>query len=242
MLYIVIAVLLVLLFLNVFMLLILKQMLAATGKQIEKDAGRLFGAYDGLLEQKSAQLAALKQEEADLRASIRKARREARARRKQESAPPVRTATESIAPGYRDSGFAGAYRKVKEAFDFSEEAIRNRFEEGLSEPDPADTERLSLCREIRRGLHFENVYRLALMPEEQQRAVLLDVLTREERALYEAWSAEAHPADAAAFAAYLDAEIRRLSDEVVVRTAEDDPSICEGVKIYYKNRLYDYSI
>lgn len=71
MLYIFLAVMAVLLVMNVFMLLVLRQMAGATGRQIEKDAGRLFGVYDEMLEEKGRELEALQLQEAELLERIR---------------------------------------------------------------------------------------------------------------------------------------------------------------------------
>ena len=62
MLYIVIAVLIILVVMNLFMVLVLRQMVLSTGKQIEKDAVRLFSAYDGIIEKKSQKLRQLEEE------------------------------------------------------------------------------------------------------------------------------------------------------------------------------------
>ena len=78
MVYVFLAVLMVLVIMNVFMLFILRQMAGAAGRQIERDAGRLFGMYDRMLEEKSRRLELLKEEEEKFLLAMEKKRQKER--------------------------------------------------------------------------------------------------------------------------------------------------------------------
>lgn len=255
MLYIFVAVLAVLLILNFFMLLVLRQMMGATGRQIEKDAGRLFGMYDELLEEKSQMLESLRREEEEFKLRLSMdGKGEGKGRKSAVSfafAPDPGPVAE-----FQDRDFAQLYGKVKSAFLVSPEDVAAEFKQQIGKADPAEMNVREALKDLRKTLNFESLYQLSCLPKEQQRQVL-DAAFGEEP-VYQAWAEEYPERGAAAFSSWLDQALSEADGTLVIKTAsaasgekkkpqdgiiwQEDPSICEGVKILYKNRLYDYSV
>lgn len=259
MLYIFVAVLAVLLVLNFFMLMVLRQMMGATGRQIERDAGRLFGMYDEMLEEKSRKLEELRQEEETLKARLLRCGTMAGTGTESPAislfpAPPASPAE------FQDRDFTKLYGKVKTAFSVSPEEMAQAFQSQMKQENGGaalkESRETQAVREMREALDFESLYQLLILSKEEQRQVL-DAAFGEEP-VYKAW-AGAHPTGgAAAFCSWLDGQLKEAEETLVVKVSkeaalgekapldgvvwQEDPSICEGVKILYKNRLYDYSV
>lgn len=254
MIYVFLAVLAVLVIMNVFMLFILRQMAAATGRQVERDAGRIFGMYDGILEEKSRQLELLRQEEEALCRSIEKKKEERGQNAISQTVskgpkPQVRTAV------FRDASFARTYNRVRQSFLVPAAEMVREFKEQL----PAETDREREWRMCLEGIQdiftFDNLYRISILPPERQEELLSGILDERQFALYSEWK-DGHPGGSAAdFSQWLDGALASVSDQVIVKASpeqaeekesgalwEADSSICEGIKLIYRDRLYDYSI
>lgn len=255
MLYIFVAVVAVLLTLNFFMLLVLRQMIGATGRQIEKDAGRLFGMYDELLEEKSQVLENLRQEEEELKLRLPMDDKGERNGRKSAGSSAFAPEPGPVAE-FQDRDFAKLYGKVKSAFLVSPEDVAEEFKRQIGKADQAERKVGEALKELRQTLDFESLYQLSCLPKAQQRQVL-DAAFGEEP-VYQAWAAEHPEQGASAFSLWLDQALAEADGTLVIKTAsaaareekkpqdgiiwQEDPSICEGVKVLYKNRLYDYSV
>lgn len=260
MLYIFLAVLAVLLVMNVFMVIVLRQMTGATGRQIEKDAGRLFGVYDEMLEEKSLRLRELEIQEEELLKQIQE---------KQRALSPVKAAagpafhgSPSVPAPFQDKHFSEMYGKVKAAFDVSGEELAEAFKKGLEPENRAQAKRRELLNDMRQLLGFDSLYQISILPVSQQKEVLLSAFSGEDREIYLEWEQEDGKNGVLGFSDWLDRQVKRSDRRLVVKASkagaaedgnskrnggedvcwEKDPSICEGVKIFYQDRLYDYSV
>ncbi|MDO4269107.1 MAG: hypothetical protein Q4C73_11600 [Eubacteriales bacterium] len=255
MLYIFIAVLLVLAAMNLFMLFVLRQMVRLTGKQVERDAGRLFGMYDELIEKRSRQLEEL---ELEMERIGRLPGLSGSADTGAEKNPlPVQLSAGTKAAPYQDESFSRTYRKIKTEFSFSPgqlaRALKDQEEE--SEAEKALRQTLNSLEEL---LDFDNLYRLSVLSSEQQETLLKELFSREEAALFHQWGQTQGSRDIVRFADWVKAEKERLDGKMTVQIPastlaaapadsgdicyQEDSSICEGARIVYKGRMYDYSI
>ena len=256
MIYLFIAVLLVLVLMNVFMLLVLRQMARATGKQVEKDAGRLFGMYDSLIEEKSQELQALSEEKERLEAEMPPAGRK-------EETPVLTALPVGISPSvgesrFQDETFSGAYRRVKKEFSFVPEELAGAVKEAVLETreEKALRQGLSSLSEL---LSFDNLCRISALSGEQQEALFEELLTPEQKALFRPWRESRSGMDAVAFSDWVKTELARLDTRIVVQIPgegekteegqredgivyEESPALCEGARILYKGRMYDFGI
>lgn len=259
MLYIFVAVLAVLLVMNVFMLLVLRQMLGATGRQIEKDAGRLLGTYDAMLEKKSRRLEELQKQEEELLARMKAEEGKERAH------VPERRAAAPKAPAepakFQEKDFSYLYGRIKETFSVEGETLAREFQSHLTPETEQEALRRRTLEEMRRLLDFDSLYELTVLPPAQQRQVLEQVFTGDSGSVYREWEETGGGMDALAFSEWLDMRLQEVSRHLTVKTApgrtgerslerkegqdtvwKEDDSICEGVKLRYQNRLYDYSV
>lgn len=260
MLYIFLAVLAVLLVMNIFMVIVLRQMTGATGRQIEKDAGRLFGVYDEMLEEKSRRLQELESKEKELLARIQE---------KQRELAPVKAAVSPAFQGspaapaaFQDKHFAKMYGRVKAAFDVSGEKLAEEFKKRREPESQAQARRRELLKDIRELLDFNSLYQISILPVRQQKEVLLSAFSGEDREIYLEWEQEDGKNGVLGFSDWLDRQVKRSDRRLTVKASEaemaedrgcsgnggedvcweKDSSICEGVKIFYQDRLYDYSV
>ncbi len=252
MLTIFIAVFAVLLVMNVFMLIVLRQMTGATGRRIEKDAARLFGTYEELIGKKSGEVEELQQKKEELEASIRALKEEA-LQTPQTGSLPVHNPPVTQAR-FQEEDFFGTYSRIKESFLAEPKELVSRFK---AEQAPETEEEAGLRRTLehmRELLSFEVLYKLSILPLSLQRQVLSESFSGPEAKVYADWAQE-NAGGALEFSAWLKERSELLSDLLVVRTPEggqkgetentlwqEDGSICEGVKLRYKDRLYDYSV
>lgn len=256
MLYIFLAVMAVLLVMNVFMLLVLRQMAGATGRQIEKDAGRLFGVYDEMLEEKGRELEALQLQEAEL---LERIREQELALEPAKALPaPSFNGAPAVPARFQDRCFTEMYGKVKESFSVSGEELAEELKNSRDPESPAQEARRKTLEEMRRLLDFDSLYRIAILPPAQQKQVLSGIFQGEDGAIWQEWQSASGNGGVLGFSDWLDHELVLLDRSVVIKAPaaqlakgkagrpdvrwEADPSICEGVRLLYQDRLYDYSV
>lgn len=256
MLYLFIAVLAVLLIMNVFMLFVLRQMAGATGRQVEKDAGRLFGIYEEMLEEKSRQLEELCLEEEQIRERLK-------ARELQQAASGEKGQTFApVPPGkqaeFHDASFARTYNRVKETFSMPVKEAAEQFCENIPKETEEQRSRRECLESIRAALDFDNLYRISILETTRQKRLLEEIFTGEQAGILKEWRESGQGTSVTDLSDWLDVQLAFLAQTVVVKVSsagmqpkeqpdgpivwEEDESICEGVKILYKDRLYDYSI
>lgn len=250
MLYIVIAVLIILVVMNLFMVLVLRQMVLSTGKQIEKDAVRLFSAYDGIIEKKSQKLRQLEEELEE-----KKQNQKMESTFRQEEASTRASGEACVVTGrYRDETFCSDYQMVKENFCTDPGEILKRIQKEL----PRENRTLAVIDGILEKFSFDICYEMLTLSEEQQDQILNEFLEPDEQALREAYIRETGIRQLQPFYQWLLAQKRMLDQSIELRVGtslrkraeelEDqavpsyEPEICEGFQVKAGNRLYDYSI
>ena len=250
MLYIVAAVLIILIVMNLFMVMVLRQMALSTGKQIEKDAIRLFAAYDSVLDRKSQELEALEQEikeksqEMKLKGSlpVQAVRREA-------------AAEACVVSGrYRDDTFSDDYQRVKENFSFDPTLVLDHIKSQI----PDSRKELVLVEGILDKLSFDSCYEMMTLPAKDQNEILDEFLTEDEKKLHHSYIEETGNEEVQSFYQWLTDRRRILDTDMELRvgvslrerakelgsevSSSYDPEICEGFQVKAGNRIYDYSI
>lgn len=256
MLYIFLAVMAVLLVMNIFMLLVLRQITGATGRQIEKDAGRLFGVYDEMLEEKGRELEALRLRETEL---LERIREQEQALEPAKAVPaPSFNGVPAVPARFQDRCFSEMYGKVKAAFSVSGEELADAFQKSREPESPAQARRRKTMEEMRELLDFDSLYRIAILPSGQQKQVLSGIFQGEDGEIWREWQTVSGSGGVLEFSDWLDHELALLDRSVLIKAPvseladgkaghqnvrwEADPSICEGVKLLYQDRLYDYSV
>lgn len=254
MVYVFLAVLIVLVIMNVFMLFILRQMAGAAGRQIERDAGRLFGMYDQMLEEKSRRLELLKEEEEKFLLAMEKKRQEER-ENGFSKAVPKGPKPQAFTAVFRDSSFARTYNQVRQSFGIPVSEMVRELCQSLPKDTEKEREWRSVLEGMRQILTFENLYQISILPLKRQEELLAQVFDGKQLAVYEEWKKEHPNGSAVDFSQWLEGAFASVSDQVTVRSSpaqaaepeegvcwEADPAICEGIKLIYRDRLYDYSI
>lgn len=245
MLYIFIAVFVVLVVMNIFMIFVLRQMTILTGKQVEKDAVRLMAVYDTLLEKKSEQLRELNEK---LAVSTTEVKRES---------PTGEVARGVLAPyipekgvRYHDTEFTQNYQKIKDTFLIEPESVISQVSElEKSRADEQKQLELEAQKGILEKISFDSLYQIATLEIEEQQKILKEVLEPKELEIYETWKQETKNPDMIGFFGWLKIQIKTNNRDLIVRTGNEseemyqfDSSICEGVKVMCGDTLYDFSI
>ena len=160
---------------------------------------------------------------------------------------------------YIDNAFFEDYKKAKNLLVMDkEEIIRNILEKF---PYAGDRKKYEAARGILTTLNFQAVYDLCTVPESYQIAVLREELETEEKLLLEEfmdilqetaekfnlmkflnWLKQIVNRESPILVAYLgeqEEDYSYVADNVI---CQFDSNICEGIRIIYQNRLYDYSI
>lgn len=159
---------------------------------------------------------------------------------------------------YIDNGFFSDYKIAKNLLTMDKEGIiRNLFE---MFPYEGDILRYNSAKRILDMLDYDALYNMYTLEEEEQLTILDECLTGTELALLEEFCQPIDDASEFDFLEFLSWLKRVTDEESPILTAalgeegEDysyispfaycryDKNVCEGVRIVYQNRLYDYSI
>lgn len=157
---------------------------------------------------------------------------------------------------YRDTDFMEDYAYVRQHMRFSTEEILNNVKGRISFEED---ERVPVYEEILKKFSGETLYGMITLPEEDQEEILETMLApSEQNALRDYLREEGGGRlDLLEFMEYLKNYVRSHQNVVHIRRGklgsfkaaegsnvviEEDASIHEGLKIIYKNQLYDYSI
>lgn len=217
----------------------------------------LLSTYDGLLEDRSAQLKELDQELARARAELEQVKQSGQpeapaAEAEEPEGDPMAflKAVERISgTEYRDAGGGTLYRKIRENFDLTPEDVLPSFTTGpVRQGGPAGR--------LLEKLEYEAVYRLSTLPREEQRELLSQVLGPEERELLSEYTSVHRQFDSIAFYDYLQCRAAAEPGGVCLRVPPTAPrgrypgqvqvvvdeEICEGFQVEADNILYDYCV
>ncbi len=236
--------------LNALMFVILKNLSDRTGKLIRSSVLRDLSVYDHVLERKLNE--ALTVNEA--------LKKSAPAVQPFEyDMPQVKTPTGgvlSVANGmYRSESFPRDYRQVKLlSAPNVPEAIAEVKRRAL---DDEAYQKGCIAAQICSLLPSDAAYELSTLPVKEQEALLRELLTPEQRALLDEHMLLRTQFDLFAFLDEMNSLAFESSGRILVLTGDPtadygaldplvdtvyDAGICEGVRIVYRNRLYDYSL
>ncbi len=157
------------------------------------------------------------------------------------------------APMQKQDFFAD-YLKIRSAFQENPARVLKEFPKEF-----ASGEKVTQYKEMQEKLSFDTVYKISCLQEEQQKEVLREVFSEEERAILDQYEASLlFPFSVTEFVLYLKAKCRELDDTVYLFAREPerlglsatseqlklckDENLCEGFQIMQGNRLYDYGL
>lgn len=157
------------------------------------------------------------------------------------------------APMQKQDFFAD-YLKIRSAFQANPARVLKEFPK-----ESVSGEQVTRYRQMLEKLSFDTVYKISCLQEEQQKEVLREVFSEEERMILEQYEASlVYPFSVTEFVLYLKAKSRELDDTVYLFTREPeslglsatseqlqickDENLCEGFQIMQGNRLYDYGL
>lgn len=244
-----IAVLVVMVALNVFMLFVIKSTTAVVSRQIRGDVLRLFSVYEDILVEKSKELKDL---ELEITAMPKPMRPKTVVRRKKtfEKVEVVQK-RRKVVPEYLNKDFAAGYRSMQEKFAMDKENIIS------SVSKEKETGKGAVAVAILDKISFDTVYKLTGISKESQWDIMNELLEGKERELLHSFAQTAADFDVVRF--YDDLKMMAGFDngQVYVRTGssgenfdgiEDgvitiyDEKLCEGIQVISGNKLYDFSI
>lgn len=157
------------------------------------------------------------------------------------------------APMQKQDFFAD-YLKIRSAFRANPAQVLKDFPK--ENPSAGN---VAWYREMLDKLSFDSVYKISCLQEEQQKEVLREVFSEEEREVLDAYvESLSYPFSVTEFVLYLKAKSREADDTVylfarepenlgVTPTSEQlklckDENLCEGFQVMQGNRLYDYGL
>ncbi len=261
-------VLIVMVVMNGAMFYVLRTAAIVTRKQVDRLFVRKLEQYDSFLDQKENRGAEIEEKREALEAKIRELEGVANAMQSSPFYSPKPVKREAFVPiaHYIHSDFFREHRKVLDQIgqiDFQE--LVQEVSAGLRktmEQKGLDSEKFHTCGRLLENLSLDTVYQLELLENEQQAAILTDVLSElgtAEQELLEEYLEE-NPAerfDTLEFTDWL-RQIQRANDPTIyVRCGEKeasyqadgmnvvtqyDESIAGGVMILWQDLVMDYSI
>lgn len=252
MLFIIIAVFVVLIIMNTFMVIVLRHMADNTGRQIEKDTAHLYAVYDRVLEEKSQKVKALEETMEALG-------------NQEQSRSGTETSMSGSLPetgcilsrgSYQDEDFVKLYHRIGETFRFDAQEIIS-FARGLC---TGQTEELQVLNEIAQHFSFHNLYEISTLPVKEQKQILTEVLTPQENLILQEYCECTEFIGVSKFLLWVEERRKACPGQIVIRTGEaglyrqleaeanadflveQEQGICDGFVIMQGDRLYDYSI
>ncbi len=156
-------------------------------------------------------------------------------------------------PTYKDDTIFKEYKKINEKFNINnEEVIKKFIEENIQNNNNSSYVLLS---NIDNKLDFECIYKLILMNSQEQVELLKQILTDEEVKILNNYSQSDF--NILKFKGYIEELIRKEDPTIyvkvgnkdenydyldnLIKTSYDD-SLCKGIMIIYKSKLYDYGL
>ena len=226
-----------------FVLIILHSLTVSAGVRIRADMVKLLESYDRVIEKKSAE--------------IKRLRQELESMPQPGEAPPLAPAAEREerqvgkaaglpeAAQYRHAALGGGYGVIRDHF-FLTEGERQALAQQVGRTQRG-TGRGAAAGALRQSLAYDTVFRMAMLPPEEQLQLLDTSLSDSDWLLLrDFWEEQgAEEFSVTRFCDWLE-EISALEGgEIQIRGsggADGRGLICEGVQILAGGRLYDYSI
>lgn len=245
-----IAVIIVIMLMNIFLFFVFKGIAVNVGKHAQNYVVRQLSVYDELIEKKEQKLRELKNALSNGQAQIAKDR----VQQQGNIQTPINPF--AITPGnYLDGDFLHYYRTVREFFHFNHSLCINNV---LEQYDTVEHDLHSLLsRQILEQFSLNDRFSLSTLEEQDQIEILEEVLNEDEYSLFEEYRTFRKSFDCLNFFDWLETESYRSDSAVIIKTGEKkedltrlngrirmqyDESICEGIQIILRNKLYDFSI
>lgn len=159
---------------------------------------------------------------------------------------------------YKDMDFKDEYKNLKEKMNLNKRDIVFDVIRNLKK---VDTNPLyPYIASIKRRFSFDMIYNINTLPTEHQITVMRETLLDKEQTVLDYYLQEEcreNEFSAVDFFSYIDQQDRIYDETIYIYTGEEDEDfsnirdntetivdkeICEGLKILYRNKLYDYSI
>ena len=218
--------------------------------------------YDDDFEEKLDELAQLQEEKEKLQQEIRILKMDYSAMQPSRFYKPRPVIRDSFIPiaRYIDNGFFEDYKLAKTLLVMDKEDIIRTIMEKF--PYEGDMNRYEMAKRILEKLNFDAVYDLCSISEKDQLKLLDEELSDEEEGLFEEYAKEVNLDNARDFkildfiswlkeivneespilVAYVGDEAEDYSYISPFVSCQFDRNVCEGIRIVYQKRLYDYSI
>ena len=247
--------------LMVFLIMAIRMLTGQAKDQLNRYFLKNLETYDRLAENKNAQISDLQRQVRDLEEKIDSAK-ERLAAMSSASAMSHPVAVQASAAGagvaptasYRDPGFLDDYAYVRQHMKMDYHAkVRELLDSLKDEKDPE----LNLCQDMLDKIPTDHLYEIITMQEGDQIEYLKELFDDEEDAYLDQYCMERGAFDLLAFHNDLKAYVREHGHEFYSQSGNPeeyqdleapnvhvvyDPGVHEGVRVSYKNTLYDFSI
>ncbi len=241
--------------LTAYAFIVLRAAASDTGSKIRDKVIRQLESYDVLMQKKSYELNRLQKQIDEAKAALPK-RSGLRKDDEQELSGFILPDTASMC----SSQFFSDYKRIRETMihdrsDVIREILHSR--ESMDDAGDALRQRNLYLDSLIGKFSFDNVYRLSVLHPDEQLEVALEILSGEERELFDEFMEQNGRFDSLAFYQWLYIQKKICDDTILVRSADIqrdysspdrsirmvyDKNICEGFQIIVGNRLYDYGI
>lgn len=240
-------------------------MLKGLAKQLKEQLGACFirqmEFIDAIYEEKAQRLERLKEEEEMYlgRASASPLKEQLQVKKQAPDVCKAPAAAQAAAgsitreAGYINKDLIRDYRYIKEHFrvdpDQALDDVMN------VQADEQMVHHGDICRHMFEILNFDVVYRIGLLPVEEQHDILYEIFDDEEDEVLRNYVAEHPDFLIVEFRDYLRIEAELNQDRIVVKAADEkfrekhpqmdvqvDESLGEGIKVFRGSRMYDYSV
>ncbi len=155
---------------------------------------------------------------------------------------------------YIGKEFLSNYEILRKSFDFNIKDVIGEVENEINNNEFSKSEKA--LENIYDSLTIDTVFSLSVLPYETQYEIITESFGENEKKYLNDYMKSHHEFDIAKFYSYIKNQYYRIDSKIYVKTnkkyenvSHDDnivmsenSNICDGMQIYYRNKLYDYSI
>ena len=153
---------------------------------------------------------------------------------------------------YQDQSLFELNKKIEEKFNFDYEELLKKFVSTINTDN-----RYEFCLEFRNKFTSDFIYELSTFTEKDRKEELKKILTEEEFKIYEIFEIIVENKSVEAFVEYLDQLVVLNNPNIIVLVGNKkenydyissyiktqvSPEIYKGIKIIYKDKIYDFSL
>lgn len=253
MLYEVIALILVILVVNLFLIYVIKNLSKKFKSQMQDIIIKNLGSYDDLIEEKERKLNDLNNELSKVEDEIS---------RSQVVAKEIASNQKMIASSYfghkvteyENDSFFTNYQYIKDSFNMD---YAGKVEEFIKNNQATDVELYELYKSISKKLDIDTYYNIMKVEESKQEECLRALLSKEEEKVINEYYLKYDELVIGEFYEFINDQLMKLDTNIVIKgnndfryleeldpriTFENDSSIIEGIKIIYRGKVVDYSL